>query len=200
MGDDTEAALARHLGQVIAIVQDEPARLGSSRLLTIDGPAGAGKTTVARVLATLANDAPIVHLDDLYAGWDGLTTELFQRVHRDLILPLAADGTATLAAWDWLADRFNGSIQVDPAPLIILEGVGAGDASIRPWCSQQLWVDLDVTIAAKRGLERDLAASDPSTHPALRSGWQVWVDGQDRYLASSDNRAMADLTLTMTPS
>ena len=46
-------------------------QLGSVRLLLIDGRTGSGKTTLATPLsASLA--APIVHLEYLYPGWDGL--------------------------------------------------------------------------------------------------------------------------------
>jgi uridine kinase len=42
-------------------------------IIAIDGPAGAGKTTLAATLSlALAQDFTItvMHMDDLYAGWD----------------------------------------------------------------------------------------------------------------------------------
>ncbi|MBJ7451459.1 MAG: uridine kinase, partial [Blastococcus sp.] len=45
-------------------------RLGGTRLVCVDGPAGSGKTTFAgRLAAALGDDAELVHMDDLYAGW-----------------------------------------------------------------------------------------------------------------------------------
>jgi pantothenate kinase-related protein Tda10 len=52
-----------------------PARLGAGRLLCIDGPAGSGKTTLAGEVAAEAMaemSVAVVHLDDVYPGWDGL--------------------------------------------------------------------------------------------------------------------------------
>ena len=46
-------------------------RTGATCVLAIDGRSGAGKSTLAQALA-LALDAPIVALEDLYGGWDGL--------------------------------------------------------------------------------------------------------------------------------
>ena len=47
---------------------------GSSKsVIAVDGPAGAGKTTLATNLAlALAQDlrVEIIHMDDLYGGWD----------------------------------------------------------------------------------------------------------------------------------
>lgn len=45
----------------------------STRILAIDGRSGAGKSTLARTLA-VAVGAQLVHVEDLYPGWDGLRT------------------------------------------------------------------------------------------------------------------------------
>ena len=56
---------------VVPLVSASEPRCGTTRLVVIDGPSGAGKTTLAGdVAAALA--APTIHMDDLYPGWDGL--------------------------------------------------------------------------------------------------------------------------------
>src|SRR6202042_2836673 len=52
------------------LAQTEP-RLGRTRLIAVDGRSGSGKTWFAGRLARPL-DAPVIHLDDLYPGWDGL--------------------------------------------------------------------------------------------------------------------------------
>jgi uridine kinase len=52
------------------LAQTEP-RLGRTRLIGLDGRSGSGKTWLADRLARPL-DAPVIHLDDLYPGWDGL--------------------------------------------------------------------------------------------------------------------------------
>src|SRR3954470_4747220 len=43
---------------------------GGTRLVCVDGPAGSGKTTLARRLAgALGPAAHLLHMDDLFAGW-----------------------------------------------------------------------------------------------------------------------------------
>ena len=47
-------------------------------IIAIDGPAGAGKTTLAHeIFLALSNSMSIqvIHMDDLYAGWDKALTE-----------------------------------------------------------------------------------------------------------------------------
>lgn len=47
---------------------------GEHYLIAIDGPAGAGKTSLANHLAESApmREPTILRLDDIYPGWDGL--------------------------------------------------------------------------------------------------------------------------------
>src|SRR5438105_1822652 len=59
------------------VVQRRPARLGPVRLVAVDGPAGAGKTTFAGRLGTALRGTGAsvteIHVDDLLAGWTDLT-------------------------------------------------------------------------------------------------------------------------------
>ena len=43
--------------------------LDRTLLISIDGPAGAGKTTLATNIANRFSDCHIIHMDDLYRGW-----------------------------------------------------------------------------------------------------------------------------------
>src|SRR4051812_49859072 len=63
------------------------------RLVTVDGPSGAGKTRLAGRLARALDRAPIVHLDFFYPGWDGLAAGV--ELAADWVArPLAAGGPA----------------------------------------------------------------------------------------------------------
>ena len=54
-------------------------------LVCIDGPAGAGKTTLAELLMARHPHARVMHLDDLYAGWDNaLDATLTDRLIRHI--------------------------------------------------------------------------------------------------------------------
>ena len=48
-----------------------------SFIIAIDGPAGSGKTTLAQKLVNDLSDAQVIHMDDLYDGWnDPLSAKL----------------------------------------------------------------------------------------------------------------------------
>ena len=106
-----------------------PATLGTSRLICVDGPAGSGKTTLGDALAEAASyggpgSVVLLHMDDFYEGWDGLTRGIADRLLRSLIAPLSRGRAATVATWDWHAATWGPEVTVAPAPLMVLEGVG----------------------------------------------------------------------------
>ncbi len=76
MWDDvTRAPCEDHVSAVVSLALASPARCGDVVVIALDGPSGAGKTTLARgVELALEPVAPVavVHMDHLYPGWDGL--------------------------------------------------------------------------------------------------------------------------------
>jgi len=59
------------IDDLVALVRSRPA-IGATRLVTLDGHSGAGKTRLAGRLARASGRVPVVHLDVFYPGWDGL--------------------------------------------------------------------------------------------------------------------------------
>jgi predicted kinase len=114
--------------------------VGPVRLVTVDGFSGAGKTELAdRLGAALA--APVVHLDDIYPGWDGLAAAVPLAV-RWIAEPLSRGRPARWRRYDWAAGRFAEWHDVPPAPVVVLEGCGAGAAALRPYAATAIWVEV----------------------------------------------------------
>jgi uridine kinase len=176
-GSPTAADVVHH-------ARSTPARLGSGRLVCIDGPAGSGKTTLAGEVAELGSGF-VVHLDDLYPGWDGLP-ELDPLVLR-LLDPLAQDMTGYYRRWDWVDDEYRETHHVDPAPLLVLEGVGSGNRAWRQLVSTLVWVEAPPAVRLSRGLERDGVA--------VRERWLRWMADEDQLFAEEGTRAAADLVV-----
>ena len=69
-----------------------PARLGAVRLVAVDGPSGAGKTTFAERLAgaliRAGRRVEVVHTDDLLDGWEDQFT-FWTRLECGVLEPLA---------------------------------------------------------------------------------------------------------------
>lgn len=169
---------------VLAHAQGQPALLGGSHLVAIDGPAGSGKTTLAGQVAGLGAGF-VVHLDDLYPGWDGLR-ELDPLVLR-LLGPLAQGMTGYYRRWDWDDSEYRETHHVDPAPLLVLEGVGSGNRAWRPLISTLVWVEARPEIRLARGLERDGVA--------VREKWLRWMADEEQLFEAEGTRSAADLVV-----
>jgi uridine kinase len=169
---------------VLAHVEAQPALLGGTRLVCIDGPAGSGKTTLAGQVAELGAGF-VVHLDDLYPGWTGLP-ELDPLVLR-LLTPLAHGMTGYYRRWDWDDSEYRETHHVDPTALLVLEGVGSGNRAWRRLVSTLVWVEAPPDVRLSRGLERDGVD--------VREKWLQWMADEAELFEEEATRAAADLVV-----
>ena len=127
-------------------------------IITIDGVAGAGKTTLAAYMADEYRDRTsvgVVNMDDLYDGWsdplgDALTRKLeaIASAHREA-------RALELSKYDWLRDCPGEALTIPATELLILEGVGSGQSSIREFVETKIWIDLEPIVGLRRVLARD---------------------------------------------
>src|SRR4051794_5464727 len=99
----TRAPLVEHFAAVVSRVLEAEPRCGEVVVVAIDGPSGAGKTTLARgVELALADAGPVavVHLDHLYPGWDGLA-QAPALLTTQVLEPLAQGQRAAYRLWSW---------------------------------------------------------------------------------------------------
>lgn len=160
-----------------------PPSCGPVRLVAVDGHAGSGKTTFTAVLARALGDAPIVHLDELATH-----EQLFDwtaRLIDQVVGPLSGGGTARFRAYDWAERRFADRRAVPPAPVVLIEGVGAGRRAIRPHLAQLIWMDLPAATAHARGEARD--------GPELAAFWQGWRRAEAAHFSADPSMPFADL-------
>jgi uridine kinase len=162
-----------------------PPRLGVTRLVCIDGPAGSGKTTfAARLAAVLGPDAAVLHMDDVYAGWtlDGAAARLAAGV----LEPLAAGRPGAFHRYDWTAGRFEDALTPVPAAsVLVVEGCGSSPRAFDAWTTLRIWVEAPPALRLARGLARDGTHLDPH--------WQRWQEMEAAVFAAEDTRARADV-------
>jgi len=156
---------------------------GPVRLVGVDGHAGSGKSTFAGELAVALGGAPVLHLDDIASheelfGWAG-------RLLEQVIEPLRRGESARYAPYDWHARRFGPVRELAPAPVVLVEGVGAGRRALRPHLAQLLWMELPREESWDRGRSRDGAEQ--------REFWAGWVRAERAHFAEDPSRPFADL-------
>jgi uridine kinase len=141
-------------------------------LITIDGVAGSGKTTLAQFMSQEFrhhSSVQVVHMDDLYEGWeDPLGTELSGKLQKiaeahNNRLPLKT------TMYDWESSRAGAALEILPVELLILEGVGSGQRSIREFVEKKIWIDLDECyLVMAMQLQKKCCALWMSNVPILR--------------------------------
>jgi uridine kinase len=175
--------------QLTAYVKRLEPRLGDVRLVAVDGPSGAGKTRFALRLAK-ALDAPVVHTDDLLDGWEDQFT-FWDRLEERVLGPLRRGETAFYQRYRWDRGAFDPvPVRLDPAPVVILEGVSSSRRGNRPDLSLSVFVDAAPDLRLARALARD---GDDSL--AFRAYLERWRSAENRHFAADRTRQHADLVV-----
>lgn len=168
----------------------QAAEARGASVIFIDGRSGSGKTTLASTIAEQfgPNGAQILHVEDLYPGWHGLSAgaaSLANALH-----------TATYAPYDWEEEQFLGVVSFDPSLPLVVEGCGAitresvtaaattdtvgSQFRSRVWA---VWVECDAKIRKHRALSRD--------GDTFRPHWHTWADQENRHFADARPVALA---------
>lgn len=105
---------------VVRLVEAAEPRCGDCLVVGIDGPSGSGKTTLAAAVAQRLG-CPVLHMDDLFPGWDGLAAASGLLVEQ-VLAPLATGADAGYRRWDWDASRWAERVAVPWTPLLVVEG------------------------------------------------------------------------------
>ncbi|MFD8953720.1 uridine kinase [Streptomyces xanthophaeus] len=159
-----------------------PPSLGPVRLIGVDGHAGSGKSTFAGRLGKALGGAPVLHLDDVATheelfGWQ-------ERLRVQVLEPLAAGRPAHWAPYDWVERRFGAERVLEPAAVLLVEGVGAGRRALRPHLARLLWMETPREESWGRGRRRD--------GRELSDFWDGWERAERAHFADDPSRPFAD--------
>ncbi|MEN9305045.1 MAG: hypothetical protein RLY76_313 [Actinomycetota bacterium] len=146
------------LTEIVAAINSGERRGKHGQIIAIDGPAGAGKTTLAKKLQNAFSDknVHVIHMDDLYDGWENaLTSNLTRILETGIAMPVSSGKSYEFRKYDWLSGKY-GALERYPHPdLLIMEGVGSGQKAVRKFLDQLIWIDIESEVGLNRVLRRD---------------------------------------------
>lgn len=153
---------------------------GRRLVVLVDGRSGTGKTTLGTALAAEL-DAVVVHLDDVYPGWDGL------RAAADAVVSDVLGPPSGHRRWDWDASEPAEWVSIDPVAPIVVEGCGALSRASAPLASLRVWLEADDAVRWDRAIGRDGAVFERE--------WERWAAQEATFIAAEDPAGLADVVV-----
>ena len=180
------------LSKIKSAIENSDALCGDTKIVTIDGPAGSGKTTLANELSVALANATgamsVVHLDELYEGWnDALGQKLFDRIDAWILAPIRNGLSPKHLKYDWQQSKYASWSELPLTPIVIIEGVGSGHSSMREFVSQAIWIEADENLLLDRVVERD--------GEAVRDEMLIWKSRERVYFELHDVKNSASFHL-----
>jgi len=157
----------------------------ATKVIAVDGPGGAGKSSFALRLAEELGGVQVAHTDD-FASWDN-PTDWWPRLLEELLEPLSRNERARYRRSDWGEPDHEPWGEVEPAEFLILEGVTASREAFQPFLAYTVWIETPREVRLSRGLERD--------GEEARARWEEWMAAEDDYVRREEPQARADLVV-----
>lgn len=158
---------------------------GPVRLVAIDGPGGAGKSTFATRLSIAAQGAPVIHTDD-FASADN-PIDWWPRLLEQVIIPLTTGKSACYQRYDWSTESLADWQTVDPSPIIIIEGVSSARSEWSRHLSFVIWIETPREVRLQRAVERD-------GEDALDE-WEFWMGEEDDHYQRDPTRERSNVVI-----
>lgn len=170
-------------------------------LIGIDGGAGAGKTTFTRWFADqikkYAAPVSIVLTDLIYRPtadrWAGAVEDMpigydldWERIRDEVILPLSSGRTAQFQLYDWVKDRLNEMVNIEPGGVTIIDGVFALRKELVDYYDLRLWFSCPLEVRVARLLQRG---------DTPQSEIDYWLPIEKRYHEEHKPEKSADLVI-----
>lgn len=128
-------------------------------IVLIDGRAGSGKSTLADTLQRkLFKDGEslprLLHMDDLYLGWDGLSAGA-DYLQRFVLNPLSKRETASWQVFDWAKNERSEWREFAGGTPLIVEGCGALNIQSAAQADFMVWLEVPQDVRFERWVGRE---------------------------------------------
>lgn len=190
---DFHQAVTAITKQVVSLVDKNP-----TPIILIDGRAASGKSSLAATLKNvlfkeLEQSPRLVHMDDLYPGWEGLLLGAGY-LNQQILGPLRAGKTAHWQLWDWekgergcAAEPGNGWREFSGGTPLIVEGCGSLSRVSSELADYRIWIEASQDARHSRWRERD--------GEKFNDFWHIWAAQEDEFYQQEKSKSLADLVI-----
>ena len=163
-------------GVLRALASDGAIGSSTGALVLIDGASGTGKTSLAAELAArwpTDRRVVVVHMDDLYGGWDGLAAGILA-LEVSLLTPRSRGEDAHLGSYNWVTESWDDGQVIPTGVDVIVEGCGSFGPVLAQAADARIWLEAPEDLRRERALGR--GAEDFERH------WDMWESQFAQYL------------------
>jgi uridine kinase len=125
-------------------------------------------------------------MDNVFAGWAGLEQGM-ATVADGVVSPLRCGQVGRYRRYDWHRGTFAEEREIAPCEVLVVEGVGSGQAVYADAITCLVWVDTPADVRLRRGLDRD--------GEEMRAHWLAWRKQEDAMFARQRTRERADVVV-----
>jgi uridine kinase len=164
------------------------AKCGECIVITIDGPAGSGKTTLAKDLSLSLDSCYSIHMDDLYEGWDSTLNLKLTAKLKTILSCVKNENRINFLPFNWLESGFASEVDLPAPKYLIIEGVGSGQSAIRDFISLSLWIEVPTDLGLERVIKRD--------GPSVAEFMPAFIVAQNIHFEKEATKKSADYRLS----
>ena len=166
-------------------------------VVLVDGRAGSGKSKFAmllqdQVFEETKQSPKVIHMDDLYPGWEGLAQGSLYLVE-NILKPIKLAGKAHWQRWDWVNDRRGGSEpgngwrEFAGENMLIVEGCGSVTTHSAELSDLTIWIKAERQTRKERFEARDRGI--------FSNFWNSWSAQEDEFFREQRSEQLCELTV-----
>jgi uridine kinase len=181
-----------NLSELVDKVNESSKKCGQTKIIVIDGPAGSGKTTLAKSLSGLLENCPIIHMDEIYEGWENaLSPKTFKDLVEWIINPLLENKFIEYIKYDWNLEQRIEKVVINNSKIIIIEGVGSSSFEISKHASLKLWIEVNKETGINRVLTRD--------GQQIQEQMKKWQSQESKFFIENNSKENSDIWIDGDP-
>jgi uridine kinase len=182
----------RNLSELVDKINESSKKCGQTKIIVINGPAGSGKTTLAKSLSGLLENCPIIHMDEIYDGWENaLSPKTSQDLVEWVINPLLESRSIEFVIYDWYLEKRIEKVVINLPKVLIIEGVGSSSFEISKHASLKLWIEVNKETGINRVLTRD--------GQQIQEQMKKWQSQESKFFIENNSKENSDIWIDGDP-